>query len=517
MTASKITTPLDRFTEIGELSTKVRGTIKRVIAPLAILSAIEEGYLNFSGHAGAVAFGMIALGTCIALIGWSQSAIGVPLLPMMAVQSLVIYGVPIVVSHEDITAYPASFVLQAGVEVLLFNVAMVLAWGAGMQLFFPSRPVSYALQEFNRTGAQGWSRLGFILVMVATGTQFVEGLDFGSALVASLPTGSSSILYALLSVASACGFFLISLVVGGTEISAVGKIVFWVLLIVNAMIMASGFLLSSAAASLITVAIGFFWSNGRIPWRYLTIVMLTLSFMNSGKYAMRARYWASDESLGSQVSPVQLPAVYAEWVDSSLDAYLENNSASPVSALESASPKKTSQTLLDRVDNLQNLLFIIDAIKVGHAKPLEGATYTLIPPLLVPRILWPDKPRTHEGQILLNVHFGRQDLYSTYTTYVAWGLLPEAYANFGSFVGSICIGSVLGLFFAWVENLSARKLVVSLEGFLALNLLMSLMNSFEMVASVLVTSTFQSMIVVICACLPFVHRTVTPRREIGGT
>jgi hypothetical protein len=516
MTTPAITTPLDRFTEIGELSTKVRGTIKRVIAPLAILLAVETGYLNFSGHAGAVAFGMIALGTCIALLGWSQSAIGLPLLPMMAVQSLVIYGVPIVAGHENIMTYPANFVLQAGIEVLLFNVAMVLAWAAGMQLFHPSRPVSYALQEFNRTGAQGWSRLGFILVIVETGTQLVEGFDFGNAIVASLPTGSSSILYALLSVASACGFFLISLVVGGNEVSVVGKMAFWVLLVINGMIMASGFLLYSAAASLITVAIGFFWSNGRIPWRYLAAVMLMLSFLNSGKYAMRTRYWASDDSLGLQVSPMQLPAVYTEWVDSSIDAYLETDNPSPLSTLESTGPKKRSQTLLDRVDNLQNLLFIIDAIKVGHAKPLEGATYTLIPPLLIPRILWPDKPRTHEGQILLNVHFGRQDLYSTYTTYVAWGLLPEAYANFGSFVGSICIGSVLGLLFAWVENLSARKLVVSLEGFLALNLLMSLMNSFEMVASVLVTSTFQSMMVVIGACLPFVHRTVTPRREIGG-
>jgi len=69
----------------------------------------------------------------------------------------------------------------------------------------------------------------------------------------------------------------------------------------------------------------------------------------------------------------------------------------------------------------------------------------------------------------------------------------------------------LGLFFAWVENLSSRKLVVSLEGFLSLNLLMSLMNSFEMVASVLVTSTFQSMVIILAAGLPFVRRTVTKR------
>ena len=133
-------------------------------------------------------------------------------------------------------------------------------------------------------------------------------------------------------------------------------------------------------------------------------------------------------------------------------------------------------------------------------------------PLLVPRILWPDKPRSHEGQILLNVHFGRQDLVSTFTTYIAWGLLPEAYGNYGPVTGAIVLGLVLGALFAWIENLTARKLIISMEGFLSFSLLMNLMGSFEMVASVFVTSTFQSFMVIIASCLPFVHRTVNRRR-----
>jgi len=47
-----------------------------------------------------------------------------------------------------------------------------------------------------------------------------------------------------------------------------------------------------------------------------------------------------------------------------------------------------------------------------------------------------------------------------------------------------------------------------MEGFLLISFLMSLMNSFEMVASILVTSTFQSMVVIVLACAPFVRRTV---------
>ena len=159
---------------------------------------------------------------------------------------------------------------------------------------------------------------------------------------------------------------------------------------------------------------------------------------------------------------------------------------------------------------------MINAVKAENIPILKGATYTVIPALFIPRILWPDKPRTHEGQVLLNVHFGRQDLISTYSTYVAWGLLPEAYGNFGPFAGAIILGAVLGLGFAWVECATARKLVISLEGFVAFSVFLNLANAFEMVSSVLVTSIFQSLVPIVVACAPFVRRMRTGRPVSGS-
>jgi hypothetical protein len=332
-----------------------------------------------------------------------------------------------------------------------------------------------------------------------------------------MPSGAGAMLYTLVSVVSACGFFLVSLIIGGKEASFLGTVVFWLLLVANALMSASDFLLSSAAANLITVAIGFFWSSERLPWRYLTVAMLALSFLNTGKSTMRERYWGNEDAPTIQRTFAQLPACYAEWVGVSYNAILENDTQQAATTGESKTQANKNQTLLDRIDNLQNLLFVIDAIETNHIKPLEGKTYSLIPPLLVPRILWPNKPRSHEGQVLLNVHFGRQDLESTLTTYIAWGLLPEAYGNFGPVAGSLCLGIFLGALFAWIENATARKLLVSTEGFLSLSLLMNLMNSFEMVASVLVTSTFQSFVVIVAASLPFVHRTSTQRPEPGDS
>lgn len=511
MTPGAERTPVDRYTDIGELTGRVRLAIRRALLPTVAVLGIESAYLGIAGRPGAAAFALVAVGTIIALGLWGRRAVGLPLLPVIVVQNLIIYGAPIAAGHETITSYPPDFVLRAGREVLIFDLALALAWLGGMKFFRPSPPISHVLHRFSRAGARGWLRLGFTLIVAATGFYALQGLNLLGALYAMLPGGSDSIVYALLSVISACGFFLVSMTIGGNQASAAAKGAFWLLLIANAMMSASDFLLSAAAANLITVAIGFFWSRGRLPWRYLAIALLSLSFLNLGKATMRARYWGNADTPGAARTFGQLPACYAEWIEVSYHALLENSSTRDKASDAPEVQANKNQTLLDRIDNLQNLLFVIDAIDTDHIKPLDGKTYALIPPLLVPRVLWPDKPRSHEGQILLNVHFGRQDLESTLTTYIAWGLLPEAYGNFGAVTGSLGLGIFLGLLFAWIENLTARKLLVSMEGFLCLSLLINLVNSFEMVASVLVTSIFQSFVVILAASLPFVHREAKPR------
>jgi hypothetical protein len=511
MTARPISAPLDRYTDIGALGAKTQYAIRKTIMPFSVVLAAETMLLFFQGRPGAAAFLLISLGTCIALKAWSTEALGLPLLPLMVVQSLVIYGVPIAASHEIILTYPASFVFDAGVEVLIFNLAMIMAWKLGMRMFRPASPMCYVLQDFSNAGVKGLSRLGFGMIAIATGYEVLQSLSLTDSINNALPSGASSILAALISVVSACGFFLVSMTVGGRGASFLGKAVFWGLLVVNGMISASEFLLYGVAANLITVAIGFFWSSGRVPWRYLIISMLSLSFLNTGKTTMRERYWGNDYEPGAQETFGRLPTLYAEWIQVSYDAILENQVTQVLSPSESKSQGNKNQTLLDRIDNLQNMLFVIDAIKTEHVTLLHGATYSLIPPLLVPRILWPDKPRSHEGQVMLNVHFGRQDLYSTFATYIAWGLLAEAYGNFGPVMGAIFIGTLLGFSFAWIENYTARKLFLSMEGFLSLSLLMNLMNSFEMVASVLVTAIFQSFVIVVAASAPFVRRTTSIR------
>lgn len=495
---------ISRYTTVGDIAVNARRFFKRALLPLVVLVSLGTAYIAYTGRPGASAFAMISAGTCLVVWLWAQSGSGLPLVPVMAIQNLAIYGLPIALGHDVLGHYPEKEIAEAGIEVLVFSVSMIAAWKMGIKTMKSSGSYSYVLDDVHRGGMAGLSRMGFVLIGAATAYRILQSVSLIDFVFNALPGGSYPIIVALLTAVSACGFFMVSLGFGSGEMSPGGKAAFWALLAVNSLMSAGAFLLSGAALNLIAVAIGLFWGTGRLPWRYLLFVTMALSFLNVGKVDMRQRYWAQEDAPEKDSGLAELPARYLEWIQVSFEA-MTAQSETGTSTLEKPTIKK-NQTLLDRLDTLQNLLYVIASMDESHVEPLHGQTYSLIPPLLIPRLFWPDKPRTHEGQVMLNVHFGRQDLASTFTTYVAWGLLPEAYGNFGPIAGALALGLALGALFAWVENWSAPKLVISLEGFLVFDLLLNLMNSFEMVASVLVTSTFQSLVTIAIACIPFVHR-----------
>ena len=508
MTAAFRPRPLDRYTQIGDLADSVRWMVQRALIPTAVILAAETAYLFFTGSRGATAFALIAVGTLLALGLWRPKGIGLPLVPLLALQNLVVYGLPIVIGHEVLTIYPANYITQSGFEVLVFSCSLVGFWRLGMGFFHPAPSTSYALRSFKHEGAGKLRQIGFSLIVGSSLYLLLDSLQLTGVLYAVLPEGSFSLIATLISAAGACGFFLVAMFVGSRDVSAAGQIVFWTLLVGDCFISASGFLLSATTALVASVLIGLFWSSGRMPWRYLIVVVSVLSFLNLGKFTMRETYW-TPEGDQPQFTLGEMPHHYAEWIQASYEAIVPAGPGGMARDDHDKRPK--AQSLLERINNLQNLLFVIDAIDAGHIAPLQGATYTLIPPLLMPRILWPDKPRTHEGQILLNVHFGRQELDSTLQTYIAWGLLAEAYGNFGAVLGTLLLGAVMGIACAWLENFTTHKLLLSLEGFISFTLLLGIMGSFEMVASVLITSVFQSVMVLIAASIPFVESTSLPR------
>lgn len=504
---------LDRYTSMGDVTRLVRGALARSFPWMVALLSIAEIYLFAERSSDlAIAFGLIAVSTAIAIAVWNGRAIGIPILPVLAAQHLLTYALPLFTDYMGTMRYSSPQVVKAGWEVAAFLLATTAAWRFGMTAMRPSSALSFVLIGIDREGVKGLTRLGMSLIAAATGFLVLQHSAYGGIIFDFLPNGSYSILSAVVSATSACGFFLMAMISGSPDTTQRTRIAFWSLLFVNGVLAASSFLLSASATTVFAVVVGFWWGTGRPPVRFALILIVVLSFFSAGKFTMRARYWEGDDDAPQmpQRGLLDIPSIYAEWSVASFEQI-----EAPAQSRSDEAPErlKASDSFLERINNLQNLLFVIDAVD-RHYALLHGATYTLIPPLLIPRIIWPDKPRTHEGQILLNTHFGRQDLAATFETYIAWGLLPEAYGNFGPIAGAIVLGGALGLFAAWAENFTSRKPLLSAEGFVAFVVFMGFVNSFEMVASVMITSIFQAIIPVAAACAPFVHRKIlTPPRE----
>jgi hypothetical protein len=126
---------------------------------------------------------------------------------------------------------------------------------------------------------------------------------------------------------------------------------------------------------------------------------------------------------------------------------------------------------------------------------MDGETYAVIPILLVPRILYPNKPASHEGTYLLNIHYGFQTREATATTTIGWGLLNESYANFG-YVGVGLLAVILGAYYAVVSRWAQRAPVLSFRSLFAI-VVASYAFQTEIAAGVYVSALFQS----ICALL----------------
>ena len=147
----------------------------------------------------------------------------------------------------------------------------------------------------------------------------------------------------------------------------------------------------------------------------ITLASLALiSFLNIGKPVMRAIYWNQGASLPS--NPVVL---FQQWTLASLDAIGQAGDEGP------------GNVFTDRFNNLQNLLYVQQELLAG-TPTLDGESLSVIPEVLLPRFLNPNKVRSQEGQVLLNLHFGRQlSRQDTQTAYIAWGFLAEGVGNFG--------------------------------------------------------------------------------------
>ena len=439
-------------------------------------------------------FVAILLSLLLGIGVWTASARkGLPLFPLFMLQQGLTYGLPLVLGNEALALQAPGVVTTSSVAIGGFLLVCLAGWQAGRQgeISGPSKG-NLALAE-SPNAADRCLGLALALLGISAAYLMVSRTGLIWTLLPGSLSGLMPVYKTVAGAAAMLGALFGGLVVGHRPVSP-QTLSYWTFLALNFLLLVADVLISAGSAIVLSAAVGLALGMRKVPWKFLLVALGIVGFLNQGKFVMRERYWSNSNVQSVPLS--ELPAFYMEWAGASSGFLLNPNSGGSASP-ETEAETDDGQSIFDRVNNLQNMTFIVSAMEVAGIPSLGGETYTLIPKLLIPRFLWADKPRTHEGQVLLNLHFGRQaNVRETEMTYIAWGFLPEAVGNFGIWLGPILLGGVLGWIMGRVERISLHKRFFSLEGMVLISVLVMVAGSYEMVASVFVTAMFQMLVAV---------------------
>ncbi|MEQ9667663.1 hypothetical protein [Coleofasciculus sp. G2-EDA-02] len=414
----------------------------------------------------------------------SGKALGLPIFPIFALTHIGTYAIPLVSKHPKVIVYPPEAHLFASITVVVCLGLATLIWFSFVKTP-PPLPQSY--RAFNEQSSDK-----FFLFILAAGV-FFNMYSLGGWFF--IDGGLFSLIRSVILGLNVLAIFTLSFQAGAGKFSKQVTRIFFSLLAAYMITTAASLLLFSAASIFIIATVAFILGSQRLPVLPIIIVVTCLSLLHSGKADMRAKYW-----FGSQnhfVQPWEYPAWYAEWVGYSLD-YYKNQRVINQSGRRTQSEDRSSS--LERISVI-HMLLLAQSKTPETVTYLQGKTYTILPQLVIPRFLNPNKIRSHEGTYILSIHYGLQTHEATLTTTIGWGLLAEAYANFGLF-GCTGLAIVLGAFYGKATSWSMHTPLISSRSLFAVVLISCAVKT-EWSAGVYFAALFQSSIVLVAITFVF--------------
>lgn len=445
------------------------------------LSAVLLVYVFFAETDSFSLNVMCAAITAMALLPsylWcTGKALGMPIFPMFALTFIWTYALPLISDNPNVLSYLVDQRLFAGTTTLSFLLVGCIVWFR----FVKTTPLPSQSYR-SLTGSKG--NVVFFLALVIS-VFFSIASTGGWLAILSLNGGSFSLLRNTVVAFTTLSSFVLTYRLGKEELT--NKQSKAVVLLLAAFITSStlSFLLITSATVLLSSIAAFVIGRRKIPVVLLLSIILCFSFLHAGKAEMRARYWGTSRQ-SSYIQPWQYPTIYSEWINSSIS---ELN----LGGAKDSYSTGTGQSFSDRASVVQ-MMMLSQSLSPNTVPFLNGYTYQILPEMLIPRFLYPDKPWSHEGTFRLNIHYGRQTREDTRRTTIAWGLLAEAYANFG-YWGCIGLAIIMGSFHGWVGRLSINAPILSLPSLIAVLLITYAIQS-EWTAGVYVAALSQHGIVI---------------------
>jgi hypothetical protein len=440
--------------------------IQRSILVVAFLCTmlLAAGCWYATSFEAAVAFALLTVSAAIPIMLWlRRGAVGIPVLAVTAALYFIYYAIPLLRSDPILLLFTDGEILGAAVSVVIFLVVAIFACEL---VCLGRRPID--------PGEESAARISYFMF---------AGFGLGMFYFAAVIVGAIAsfgplvgLLRAVFLTATGIASFLLGFAIAAGAISGVKRAVA-VACLVGVLIMSLSTLFLVAGGIYIGAAIlGYVVKQRRVPWLTIVAVCAALFVLNAGKEGMRRKYWLPNANYGADMSILAVPTLVVEWVSEGANAIISGSSY---------------QNVVDRA-SLIKLLLIVRRVTPERVPYLQGESYSYLPYMLVPRFVQSDKMVSQASMILLNIRFGFQTEEGAASTAIGWGLVPEAYANYGNVAVAI-IAAIFGAGAGLLNRMSAVSAVISPQTFVAVVALITALNV-EADFSYLITNMFQSCI-----------------------
>lgn len=387
---------------------------------------------------------------------------GLPIFPVYALTHIWTYAFPLISNNPLITMYEPNDIFFVGLTVAGFLLLGTFIW---LRFVKTKQRPHVSLRGLTEDRGDR-----FFLASIAGGLLFIVIAYSGKLSVSS---GVFGLIRGITMGLSSLAIFLLSYRWSKGQLPRNLSLLFWLLTIGYLIVSAASLVLVYSFSTLMLIFIAITIGRGKIPVVSIVIILLLVTVLHAGKGDMRDRYWTDNERISP--TPLQYPGFFAEWIGHGFENLF-------------SSENQSRQSLLDRA-GLLNLLLKTQTESPDEVPYLYGATYAHIPEQFIPRIFYSEKTSSHEGTVLLNIHYGIQTRETAATTSIGWGLLNEAYANFG-FIGVIALAIIVGILYSKATNFSIDTPLYSFR-YLSALLLLSLCFSVEISTGAFIAAFFQ--------------------------
>jgi hypothetical protein len=370
----------------------------------------------------AAGLAILALGV-LPMLRWLQRHDeAYPLAELMQFTLVPFYALPLLTAHEEVARYPESILLQAAGVVLLFQVFCLLGALFIDRSHHVGRQAAWWTDDIVSENSLRFS--GYTLTVT---TLWLIFANFTKLIPAEL-TGTLRAVFFGIGTISA---FVQARMWGAGQLNPSHKAMF-------AANMALQFILTNLSLVLVTsmilfllVLVGYFSSARRVPLALCAAAIAVFAVLHAGKHQMRDKYWGE---YGQDVAVMQVPAYYSEWISYGLAGTLHPG--------ENDEPSAKHSSLLERASLFQLVCYALDTVP-DRTPYLMGDTYSYVFPQVIPRFLWPDKPSPNDSVKILSIRLGVLSADQAETTSIGYGLITEAYANYGPY-GPAVLGLLIG-------------------------------------------------------------------------